>query len=326
MSPTSQFQGSQIHSDKALANFALAYENKELIADRLSPIVPVENPSDKYFARPKENQMLYVGQATIGPTSEIPEVEGAVEERFFAVKGRARKAKIALRTDAAADVPLQLRQEAVADATAQLWLEREQRIASVLTSAASFKATTNTAAISTKWDAVDGSGNSTANPLKDMEALRQNIFRAMNTKLVAYCDPAVWSALKFNTFIKDLIKGGATTAQPALVQRQLMAEALEVSEFVVGEAWAINPSGVLSRVWGAKTFGIIAVPTAPSTRAMCFAQTMRWQALGPGGIRHEQWLEPGKGTMGVEYHKIAVEDDDVVVANDAGVLFTAVIT
>lgn len=323
MSALSSYQGSTIHKDKALANFALAYENNELVADKVAPVVPVDDISGTYFKLPKENTFTYVGQAFVGPSSDVPEVEGIVEEGTYSCKGRGRKSKIALQTDAMADVPLKLREGAVLDAMAQLMLEREVRVAGIIFNNANYKSTTNTVAISTKWDA-KSSGVSTADPISDVDTLRGNIFRGPNTRLVAVMSRDVFTALKNNTFITARINGGATTALPAIVMKQLIAALFEVDEVVVAEAWQIA-AGTQGRVWG-KAFAILSVSTAPSTRALCFALTMRWQAPGPGGVRHEQWIDPSKGLMGVEYHKITMADDEVTPANDAGLLFTTVIS
>ena len=323
MSATSQYQGSTIHKDKALANFALAYENNDLVADKICPVVPVDEISGTYFKLPKENQFNYSGQAFVGAASDVPEVEGTVDEGTYSCKGRGRKSKIALETDAQADVPLKLREGAVADAMAQLMLEREVRVASLIFDNANYKATTNTVAISTKWD-TKSSGVSTADPISDVDALRGNIFRGPNTRLIAVMSREVWTAIKNNTFVTARINGGATTGMPAIVMKQLIASLFEVDEVVVAEGWKIA-AGTQSRVWG-KSFAILSVSTAPSTRALCFALTMRWSALGPGGIGHAQWIDPSKGTMGVEYHKITMRDDEVLPANDAGILFTTAVT
>lgn len=322
MSATSSYQGSTVHQDKALANFALQYENNELVADKVAPIVPVDDISGTYFKLPKENALTYAGQAFVGPSSDIPEVEGNVTNGTYSCNGRGRKAKISLQTDAMADVPLRLREGAVADAMAQLMLEREVRVAALIFNSANYKATTNTVAISTKWDA-KSSGISTADPISDVDALRGNIFRGTNTRLIAVMSRDVWTALKNNTFMTARINGGGTTALPAIVMKQLVASIFEVDEVVVAEAWQIA-AGTQGRVWG-KAFAILSTTTAPSVRSLGFAQTMRWQAPGPGGIRHAQWTEQ-KGLMGVEYHSITMADDEVIPANDAGILFTTAIT
>lgn len=312
------YQNSPIHRDRVLANFAVAYENFDLIADKLSPIVQTDEISGTYFKRNKENFALYTGQQVIGPSSDIPEVEGDVTEATFACKGRGRMSKIALQTDAVADTPLNLREDAVMDAMSLLMLEREVRVSTQLTTSANFIAA-NTATVGTKWD-------STGNPLVDIDALRGGIWRAGNTKLIAYCGWDVWKAVKNNTNVLTRINGGSTTSVPALVLRQAFAEMIEVDELVVGQAWYLpSVGGVQARVWG-KDFGIVAVSQSPSTRALSFAQTMRFSAIGPSGVRHEQWIDPSKGTMGVERHKITMCDDEIIPANDAGILLKAAVS
>lgn len=318
------YQNSPIHTDRSLANFAVGYENHKLIADILSPIVMVDEVSGKYFKFNKENRTLYTGRAYIGPSSDVPETEGNVTEATYSCKGRGRISKIALRTDAMADVPLNLRQDAVIDAAAQLALEREMIIAAQLSTGANFAAP-NTVAISTKWD-TKVSNVSSADPIADVDAIIGNLWDGSNTRRVGYCGWEVWKALKNNTNILARINGGATTDKPAMVTTQMIAEMFELDEFVVGKA-LYHPSvgGTQTRVWG-KIFGVVAVASSPSTRAASFAQTMRWSAPGPGGLVHQQWIDHSKGTMGVERHKLAVEEDEILPANDAGILLTTVVT
>ena len=51
-------QSIQLHQDKALENVSVAYKNDGLIADKLSPGVPVKHESDKFYVYAKDNFRL----------------------------------------------------------------------------------------------------------------------------------------------------------------------------------------------------------------------------------------------------------------------------
>jgi len=309
---------SPVHVDRPLSQYVLTYENKQLIADKLAPVVLVDNQSDSYFVKPKGNAMKYVGQPTIGLTSDIPEVESGFTLAKFATQDYGFLSKVALSLDANADAPLNLRQDAAMDAAALLWLAREVRVASLLTTTANYAAA-NSTTVGSKWD-IDAN-----DPIVQIEAMRANLFPSPNGRLVAFMGYAVWAAVKNNAKVLSRVNGGATTGSPAQVSRQKFAELIEVDEVVVGEAYAIDANGAQTRVWG-KDFGMVYVANSPSTRAMTFSQTFRWNKPGPGGIAASRWIDPSKGIMGVERSKIAHSDAEVIAASDAGILMKAAVS
>ncbi|MBU0598782.1 hypothetical protein KKF61_07420, partial [Patescibacteria group bacterium] len=75
--------GSDIHVDEALSNIAIAYKNKDYIAEALFPLVPVEKQSDKYYIWTKafwfRNQ---VEKRTPGDTYPEAGLELSTDEYF----------------------------------------------------------------------------------------------------------------------------------------------------------------------------------------------------------------------------------------------------
>lgn len=314
------FVGSQLHFDRPLANFATEYSNHELIGLSLCPEVMVEKKSDKFFKRAKENSVRYQNPK-IGHLQVPPEIEQEVSTDSFVCEDYGFMGKLALDSEANADPPLSLRQDMAADLAARLRLAQEVRIATLLTTSGSYDSgNVQTLTGSDRWDSSGG-----GDPLAVIDTARASVWPGPRTKLVAFCGIDVWLKLKRHPQILDLVKGGATTSDAAIVSKQKFAELIEVDEFVVGEARQIatNPgqTSASTRVWG-KYFGIVRVSMGqPSTRTLHFASSFAF-----GGLNMQTWIEQAPGLMGAYLAKLTHSTDEKVCVNDAGALVVSPIS
>ncbi len=320
----SHYQGATVHVDRPLSQFALAYENHELIADKVLPVVLSAKKSDSYFIRDRDNQ-IRAADPKIGLLDVPPEVEGGITTATFTCQNYGYTAKTAIETERNADVPLNVRQDAAMDCMAQLMLAREVRAASTLTTSGNYDSgNVQTLSGAAQWNAATGSGD----PFGVIETARASVWPAPNSRKVMGCGYEVWKQMKNHPALLDRLKYGGSSMDPAKSLRAKIAELFEVDEFVVGEAWknAANPGAAdsVARVWGKSLF-IVAVPNYPSPRAMGFAQTFRWTEPGPGGIAVTSWFEPGPGLLGVQKHKITHSDVEKVVAAEAGALVASAV-
>ena len=313
------YLGSVVHVDRPLSQFALTYQNHKLIADSLAPIALVEDNSDLYFVRPIANK-IRAQSPKIGLLDVAPEIETNVTTNSYKCQNYGYIAKTAVQSEKAADVPLNIKQDAAMDCTDQLWLAREVRVASLLTTSGNYaSANVQTLVGGTQWNAATGAGDIFGN----FETALGLVQPAPNSKLVAWMGYAVWQQIKNHPAVLDRVKFGGNNANPALTRMQALAEVIEVDEVVVGKAWQIatNPgqANAQTRVWG-KHAGIVAVPQYPSTRSLGFAQTFRWNQVGPSGVAIQTWYEPAPGLLGVNKYKVVHSDHEVIPANDAGSL------
>lgn len=305
------------HTDRPLSNFALAYENKELIGLKLMPEIQVEKPSDKYFIRNRENGMQAGsgGLKISGSMGAVAQLEVNATTATFSCEDYGQKGSVAVRDELETDAPLNAKQEVVMDLVSNLRLEQEIRIAAIAGAAASY-ATANKATLSgtDRWD------TSTGTPLAVIDQYKAQIWRSPNTKLVAFCDMDTWVAIRKNPEVLERIKGGATAGNGAFVARAAFASYIEVDEFYVGEAWkvATNPGATVAatRVWP-KAFGIVAVATSPSPRSLHFGSSFSFLPM-----EVSTWFDPAPGTKGAWWYKAAHSVDEKAVASDAGMLIT----
>lgn len=313
---------STLHTNRPLANFALSYSPGEFIADRVLPVALVENVSDSFYVRSKTNQTRYI-DGKIGSLDTPPEIDTNATTDTFACQDYGWIAKVALKEANMADVPLALEQNAVLDAMAMMYLAREVRVATLLTTSANYDSgNVQTLSGASQWNASNGNGDI----FGVIETARASIWRAPNTRLVAFCGYQVWQQLKNHPQFIDRIKGGATKQNIAAGAelKKAFADAIEVSEFYVAESrYTASNAGATasySRIWG-KHFGVLAIPDFPSTRSLGFGLTFRWNAAGSqSGINVADWFEPGPGTQGAKKFKVTHSDVEKVCANDAGAL------
>lgn len=305
------------HTDRPLSNFALCYENHALIGLKLMPEIKVEKPSDKYFIRNRENGMQSAagGLKISGSAGAVAELEVNATTATFSCEDYGQVGAVAVRDELETDAPLNAKQEVTMDLVSNLRLEQEIRIAAIAAAAGSY-ATANkvTLAGADRWDTATGT------PLSVIDQYKAQIWRAPNTKLVAFCDVDTWVALRKNPEVLERIKGGATAMNGAFVARSAFANYLEVDEFVVGEAWkvATNPGATVAatRVWP-KAFGIVAVASSPSPRSLHFGSSFSFLPM-----EVSSWFDPAPGSKGVWRYKVAHSVDEKAVASDAGILIS----
>ena len=307
------YSNSTLHVDRPLSNFATAYENRELIGLMLAPEIQAEKPSDKYFVLNKANALQVLDPKVSG--LQLPaDIHQDSTLATFSCDDYALSATVAQRDEDTSDLPMGLRMSAALDVTALLRLAQESRIMTLLTTSgnyASGNVTTLTGA--DRWDAGGG------DPFGAIDTAKDAVFRAPNTKLVAFCSNATWKVLKRHPQVLDMIKGGATLGDPAIATKQAFAQMIECDEFVVGDAigTSSNPglaeaSKVYARIWP-KSFGIVAVSTAPSTRSLHFASTFAWQ-----GMEVSAEFQPMPGKSGAWKFKVSHSTDEVIVCSEAG--------
>lgn len=313
------FVGSQIHVDRPLSNFATAYTNNQLIGLPLAPQIIVDHSSDKFFKRNKANVVRYQSPLLSG-LQVPPEIEQGVTVDSFACLDYGYSAKIALRDQVNADVPLNLQQDATMDTMSQLTLAQESRIATLLTTSSLYDSNNvTTLSGSDRWDSASG-----GDPLGVIDDLRAKVWPGPNTKLKCFMGIEVWNKLKRHPAILDLVKGGATTGVPAVVLKARMAELLEVDEVLVGEAWQIatNPgqTDAATRVWG-KYLGLVRVADMPTTRSLHFASSFTF-----GNVNVMTWIDQAPGLLGAWKMKSTHSTAEKVVASDAGALVVSPIS
>lgn len=302
-----------VHVDAALSDFATAYGNREMLADRLSPIVSVDKRSDVYHKRSRRSSS-HIVQDLMGPKSPANETTYETSTGSYVVQDRGLMDYVDYAMIANADAALSPEEETVNDLMTKLMLAREARVATLLCTSGNY-ASGSTGAVSTPWTT-----QSTSTPIKDINTALAAIPPGDgNSKLVGFCSIEAWNALRAHPdllALKGLDKG--------LITRADFASFFEIDELLVSDAqkdtnnMGQDPS--YSRIWTATVFGLARVPVTPSRRTAALSLTFRAKP----GIQTYTWEEPSRGVQGSKGIRVSFSDDEVMPQTDMGYLLTSV--
>lgn len=303
-----------VHVDAALSDFATAYANRDMIADILSPIVEVDQRSNKYHKRSRRGSSHVVADL-MGPKSPANETTYETSTGTYVVQDRGLMDYVDYAMIDNADAALSPEEETVNDLRTKLALAREVRVASLLCTSGNY-ASGSTGAVSTVW-----TNTTTSTPIKDINTAKAAVPPGgPGTRLVAWCSIEVWNALRAHPdllALKGMDKG--------LITRSDFAQFFEVDEILVSDAqkdtnnMGQDPS--YSRIWTATVFGLARLPVGrPSIRTSALSLTFRVRP----GIQTFTWEEPKIGVKGSKGIRVSFSDDEVIPQNDMGYLLTSV--
>lgn len=227
--------------DPELTQIAMAYRNREMIADMVLPIVPVGKKEFKYTVFHKDERFT-VPDTLVGRKSRVNEVEfGASEEtasaRDYGLEDPIPQDDI----DHAAGRfnPVEQAVEAIQDLLA---LDREVRTAKMVMNAANYAASNKTT-LSTPWT------DPAADVIGDIHAAQDAVvYMDVNVMTLGMQD---WRALSTHPQIVKAIN--RNSGDSGIVTRQQVADLFELEEILVGRS-RVNTSkkgqaANLSRCW-----------------------------------------------------------------------------
>ena len=317
-----------VHVNGLLTDVSIAHMNKaeHFIADTLFPAIAVDKQSDVY--------LVY----TRGDFFQGSESEQAMRELLRAPGTRAAKAGYNVDTSnsfrcdnfaVAVEVPDELRANAdeifALDAEAAMLGSQIQLIRRERAFAADFMKTTVWGTDKTgttnfvKWSDYGGS-----DPFTDMEdALDQVESQTGDRPNKLAMGAIVWRRLKHHPDLVDRIKGGATTGQPALVQRQLLAQILEIDEVLVGRASyrssAEGASLTLARIMDDDALFLFANAT-PGRMTPTAGMSFFWKPMTGGALQFvRKYREDPERKDTIEVHSYM---DQKITEKESGYFFS----
>lgn len=304
-----------VHANTFLTNMSVQYANDDYIGERLMPIVPVDKRSD-LFAKYDKRDRLGQTDDSIGPRGDATEVDENRSSDNYSVQDRALQGFVAAETvdnqDAVFDELLDLN-DAVNDGLA---LNREIRIANILTTAANFPGMTTTLSGTDQWNHSSG-----GDPIGNLQTAIAALWTGKGqTDLVGYTSLDVLNVLVRHAKFLDLFK----FTQGGLVSRQQLAALFGLSDLLVGAARQDTANrgqtAAYGRIWG-NHFGVIRVSRRPTKRSAHFGSTFQ--------LRQDpmtfSWFDQKKGKAGGHFLKVGLSDDHKIVSADTGFLYRSVI-
>lgn len=304
-----------VHVDKVLSNFSVAYANDNLIGERLMPVVSVENRSDKYAVFSKRDG-LSAPDDRIGYRSSPNEVEQNFSYDNYSVSDYGLKGYLDIEMVQNADNVLKSMLKTIRFINSQLALRREQRISTIAQTSSNFL----TAAATTKWDTANTGGSIIADILGGIASLWAG---ETDTKLVGFTTLEVWNGAIINNPALTKLYAGV---KDGLVTQDIVARYFGLDEILIANGRQDNANegqtASYARTWTADNFGIVRVAEDADTNTLQWGVTFR----EAGDPFTSEWTDPSIGKKGGIWGRVSVSEDHKVVAKDAGFLVTDVLT
>lgn len=311
---------SNVHIDAALSTFAAGYTNGDWIADIVCPVIKSDKMSD-YFQKLRRQDIADASDdLVLADDGQATTVGYEQTNAQFQCVSYAAKAFASYGTQKNQDLPIRLLEQKTAMAAAKVFLARERRVATLLTTSGNY-ASGNTAAVSVLWT------NNSADVLGDIDsgiaAVAPGMMEA--TELVFWCSKEVWNTVRKHP---SVLAGGSTSA--ALTKEQF-ADLIGVDRVVVSDSQyntanrGQTPS--FSRIWSTTSCGVVRVPRGEPTGVTGLAAaTFRFSVEGDDvdGIAVRRWYDASIGRGGADVVQVEHSDDEVFVQNDMGYLWTSV--
>lgn len=299
-----------VHIDSALSNVSIQYANEEYIGLELMPAVSVPKLSDIYFIYDKRNRLAYPDDY-MGQRSSANELTESRSQGTYSCRPYAYKNYIDALTLFNQDAPLNEMIDLTAATVEAIAFRRELRIASIMTSTASYPAgNTVSLAAGVRWDTAGG-----GNPVKDIQTAVAALWSGRGPgKKVGWCDLDTWNTLARHPMILDLFKYNGSS--PGLATPSMLAPWFGIDEILVAKARKDTANeaqtAAYSRIWG-NGFGVCRVALNPGLRNAAFGYTLR-----AGQVATDEWFDQSVGTNGGYYARVSTKEDHKIIAGDTG--------
>lgn len=295
-----------IYIDRGLTNFSLKYQNGALIADEIAPRIDVAQESDKYFVygrndfrsaqdlRADKADTNFIDSWKIESTPTYTCAEHSIADL---VSDRERNNS---------EAPLSPDFDTSENLTNILMLNRERRVANLLTSAGTFATSGNTVTLSStqQWNDAAFNSASKTDAIEvridtAKEAVRSAIGREPNVIIIP---AAVAKVIKRDAAVRELIK---YTDGSLLVNGDLPATLWNMRVLIPGSVYDSAEEGQAfsgTDVWGKHVLLAYISPNARTPRTMTLSLTFQAQ---PRSV--SKWRVDNRKADAVEVSEIIVE-------------------
>lgn len=322
-----------VHIDAALANYAAGYRQVSGISDRVSPVVPVRNNSDKFFTWDKDDVFQDVQDLIVGPGGAVKEVSPRLSNASYTCVSYGIGSFVPTEIDANADAPLQPYQAAVGRCMNAIKLGRERRVAALVTASASWSGGyTTTLGATAKWD-----GGSSSNPVQDLLTAVENSLTPVSgiamSELVWHDfiqNPAVQKYTGFKSAVApmpDTLLAPAWNGQTRSgtgTSSDQFAALLGLPPIYIGYMKGKTSSGY-GYVWGNNVALLFNDPNVPMDgKSISTTYTFRWTApQAPDGTVVDGFLvrsyyDPRRGARGGRMVVVVHNDAEIMTSVYAG--------
>lgn len=325
----------RVHTPQYLQQLAIKFNPRDLIADKVAPRIRVPKQSDKYRIFGKNQLITHESRWAPGAIPNALEMRWS-EAPFYVDIRKLRTLVLDTERRNSDDDGLDLEQQATDLVTGAITISREQRVASLFTTAANYGASHKiTKSGGSEWDSATALGNSQA--LLDMQAMIMAVVAdAMvpASELTVVIPEIVYlTALQNNVGILARVQYSST----GIVTTDLLRALLGVKEVVLSSAMSAGPgpevadSDVVTGytttyLWG-DTVWIGLVGPAGNANGPTFARSFNWAAETAGQDRQiRKYRAEDEGREGDWIECKEAISESIVFANAGAVVLNTLST
>ena len=307
-----------VHQPAALPNYAAGYRNAPPMADIVSAPLLVPKPSDKYYTFAKEDAFQSVAPAAGAPGGQVAEIAPRLTNATFASVERALGGFVSQQIEAAADAPLKIRQATARRIMQALLINRELRVAAMLTNTANWDSNSYASiAAAAKWN-----GGASSDPVQDLQTRIE--------KSWGECSGILMSLPVYNAFIRNPAVRSyyayKNAAGPIPTPAEISA-LLQLPPIYVAKMQNMTSATAKGYVWGNDVV-LFRSPDEmpPSTQDdIATSYTFRWNLGGlqdassaAGGFVVREFFVQDRGTMGGNKMVVIHQDAEVMTSGFVG--------
>ena len=298
-----QPDSNDVYVNALLTNLSIGYSNREYVADRVLPPLPVEQQSGII---PSYNRGDWLRSQAIerapGTVAHRSGWRTDLTDTYFArnyALGKGIPREVAMNARA----PFDMDRDATRFVTEQLMLRREKIFAAAAMATGVWGTDKTGTTDFVKWS--DYAGSDPIGDIRDgRRTVRQATGRAAN---VACCGEIVFDALQDHPDILDRIKGAASPGNPAIVTEGLLAALFRLEDFVVASAIEVTSKEGQSTITTADVIDddmlLVYRTRAPSLFEPSAGYQIYWRPATGGGMQFiRQYAEGPQMQTVVEGH------------------------
>lgn len=295
---------------------ALAYQNKELIADQVLPRTPVGERSFKWDLHTKAERFT-VPNTRVGRKGVPDEVEFTATEQTSSVNDYGLDDVVPMEDiESARSKPgLDPLGRATEGVTELIALDRELRVASIVFAAATYPAG-NKATLSgtSQW-----SDTANSDPVDAILAAQEGMLMKPNVMVLG--SQVAYKLRRHPKVVAAYVPAGGNASVGGIVPLQALADLFEVERVVVGRAWyntaKVGQTASLSRIWG-KHCALLRINPLAGVRGnnIAFGMTAEYGTRFAGTMD-----EPKVGLRGAKRVRVGETVKELVTASDCGYFF-----
>lgn len=290
----------------ALTGIAIAYRNRDMIADQVLPrVTPVATEAFKYFVY-SQAQGFTVPDTKVGRRSKPNQVEFSAEERDGSTSDYALDDSIPIKDIQNAPKGIDPRSMSVEYIMGLIALDREVRVARLVFNPATYP-TANKVTLSGTSQFTD----KTSDPIGVISDALDSCLVRPNTMVIGR--PAFSVLARHPQIVSACLRN---PGQAGIARRQDIADLFELKEIQVGEAFVNNARkgqpAAMSRCWGKHISLIYKNPQAAPQRDVTFGMTIPFGDPVAGA-----WPDKDIGMRGGERVRAGESTAEVVTCSDA---------